>query len=74
MFLISNSVDHLDHLEYHKCQKDEVDRDGDEIAIGKDGNACFFEGIKCAGYVVRDCTKNDKEVGEINSTPQKSGN
>ncbi len=44
--LVPNLVDNFHHLEDHKGQQDEVDRDGDDIAVGKDGDARFFEGIK----------------------------
>ena len=50
--LQSDFVDDLHHLENHKCQEDEINWDGDEVAIGKDGYARFFEGIKGSWHII----------------------
>ena len=52
----------------------EVDEDGDEVAVGEDGDASFFEGIKGSWYVLRCSAKHNKEVGKVDSAPQKGRN
>ena len=61
----ANAIDHLDHLEDHKGQQNEVNRDRDEIAIGKNRDTRFFEGIKGTGDAIGYVTQHNKEVGEV---------
>ena len=74
LFLQSDPVYKLDHLKDHKRQENEVDWDGDEITIGKDRYAGFFEGIKGSRYVIWNEAKDNKQVCEVNSASQESRN
>ena len=43
-------VDHFHHLKDDKSQENEVDGNGDEVAVGKDWYPCFFKCIVGSGY------------------------
>lgn len=51
-FLGSDLIDDLNHLEDHKGQQNEVDGDGNEVAISEDGDTSLFEGIKGYGSII----------------------
>ncbi len=70
----SDSIDHFHHLEDDKRQENEIDGNGDEIAIGKNGYASLFERIKGPRYTFWDISKDQKQVSKVDMTPQKSGN
>ena len=61
-------------MEDHKGQQNEVNRDGDEVAIGKNRDTGFFEGIKGAGNAIGYVTQHNKEVGEVNFSAKQGGN
>ena len=61
----ANAIDHFDHLKDHKGQQNEVNRDGNEVAIGKEGDACLFEGIKGTGHAIGYVAQHNKEVSEV---------
>lgn len=67
-------VNNFYHLEDDKCQQDEIDGDGDEIAIGKDRDTCSFEGIEGSWHIIRNGTEHNKEVGEVNPASQEGRN
>ena len=60
-----DAIDHLDHLEDHKGQQNEVNRDRDEVTVGKEGDARLLERIKGSGHAIGYVAQHNKEVGEV---------
>ena len=70
----TDAIDHFDHLEDHKGQQNEVNRDRDEVAVGKNRDTRFLEGIKGAGNAIGYVAQDNKEVGEVDFPAQEGGN